>query len=104
VALFASLLASWAWPADALLELAGPARVIASGTLLTLPVFFAGLVFVTTFAASEHPGAALGANLFGALLGGALESTSFVIGVGALALLALALYAGSLATLLLRRR
>jgi len=103
-ALFASLLLSYAWPAASLLALSGATKVVASGALLTLPVFFAGLIFVTTFAACKHPGEALGANLFGALLGGALESASFVIGVGALALLAIALYAGSLATLLARRR
>jgi spermidine synthase len=103
-ALFASLLLSYAWPAASLLALSGATKVVASGALLTLPVFFAGLIFVTTFAACPHPGAALGANLFGALLGGALESTSFVIGVGALALLALALYGGSLAVILARRR
>jgi spermidine synthase len=102
--LFASMMLSYAWPAASLLALSGATKVIASGAILTLPVFFAGLIFVTTFAACKHPGEALGANLFGALLGGALESGSFLIGVGALALVAIVLYAGSLATILIRRR
>jgi SAM-dependent methyltransferase len=103
-ALFVSLVASYAFPAATLLALPGTARLVLAAALLTLPVLFAGLIFVTTFARAEHAGAALGANLLGALVGGALESSSFVIGVGALGLVALALYAGSLLTLLGRGR
>jgi len=101
--LFASLTLSYLWPAGSLLALSGAAKVLGSGALLTLPVFFAGLIFASTFASAAHAGAALGANLLGALVGGGLESLSFVIGVGALALVALALYAASGVLLMTRR-
>ena len=40
---------------------------------LSLPVFFAGLVFATLYQRSKIPSVALGYNLFGAMVGGLLE-------------------------------
>jgi hypothetical protein len=45
-----------------------------------LPIFFAGLVFSTTFRQSPHPPAAFGANLVGAMLGGFAEYLGMAIG------------------------
>jgi spermidine synthase len=57
-----------------------------------IPVFFAGLLFATEFQAADSPGAALGANMLGAVAGGLLENLSLVIGIRALLLLTIGLY------------
>ncbi|TWT35513.1 Spermidine synthase [Posidoniimonas corsicana] len=73
-------------------------RVLVVGLLTTLPMFFAGIVFIKSFAAVERKNEALGANLLGALVGGLLESITFVIGVKALLLVVAGLYLAALAT------
>jgi hypothetical protein len=50
-------------------------------------VFFAGLIFIRSFAACTNKARALGSNLIGALVGGLLESLSFVTGIRALVVL-----------------
>ena len=60
-----------------------------------MPIFFAGLVFVRSFADLRFSGAALGWNLFGAVFGGMLETTSQATGMRALTLMAVGLYVGS---------
>jgi hypothetical protein len=67
--------------------------------LLCLPVFFAGLIFIRSFAQVQFSAKALGSNLFGAVVGGLLESLSFWIGLKWLLLVAAALYAASAITL-----
>ncbi len=68
--------------------------VVASG-LLNLPIFFAGLVFISSFTATKHPNLALGSNLLGAGVGGLLESLSFVLGINMLLVLVALLYLAS---------
>lgn len=70
-------------------------RLIGSSLTLCTPVFFAGLVFVSSFAAARFQGTALGSNLFGALIGGLLESLSLWFGLKSLTLIAALLYLGS---------
>ncbi|HVN76231.1 MAG TPA: methyltransferase domain-containing protein [Thermoanaerobaculaceae bacterium] len=101
--LFASLAVSYLFPTRALLEVEGVARWAAAGALVGLPILFAGLIFALTFRSVSEAGLALGSNLLGAIIGGACESASFLVGLNALVLLALLLYAGSFVTLLLRR-
>jgi hypothetical protein len=62
------------------------------GLLTSLPMLFSGIVFVRSFAAAERKDAALGANLFGALVGALLQSVTFLTGVKALLLIVAALY------------
>ncbi len=50
-------------------------------TLLNIPVFFAGLIFMHSFARVKDKPLALGSNLLGACVGGLLESASFVVGI-----------------------
>jgi hypothetical protein len=88
-------------PLDWFNSFPGPSKLIAASVFLTAPVFFAGLIFIRSFAACPDQSRALGANLIGALLGGLLESLSFVTGLRALVLL-VALFYG--AALLLRPR
>jgi hypothetical protein len=62
-------------------------------TVFSVPVFFAGLLFSLEFRTVTSPGAALGANVLGAVAGGLLENLSLVIGLRALLLVTLGLYA-----------
>ena len=58
----------------------------------SLPIFFAGIIFIRSFASVGFSGSALGSNLMGALLGGLLESFSYWTGLSALLVLAAVLY------------
>jgi SAM-dependent methyltransferase len=68
--------------------------IVASG-ILTLPMFFAGIIFATSFKEAQHVESAFGSNLIGAILGGLLECLSFVVGIQALLLIAGVLYVAS---------
>jgi len=57
--------------------LGGAIKLIVATGFLTAPVFFAGLVFIRSFAGCNDRARALGSNLIGALVGGLLESLSF---------------------------
>ena len=59
------------------------------------PLFFAALIFASSI--TEYAGLAvpLASNLIGAVLGGLLENASMLVGISALSLVALAVYAGS---------
>ncbi|MCE9562234.1 MAG: methyltransferase domain-containing protein [Planctomycetes bacterium] len=67
-------------------------KAIVVGLLTSLPMLFSGLVFARSWEAAERKDAALGANLFGALLGAMLQSVTFVIGVKALLLIVAGFY------------
>jgi spermidine synthase len=60
--------------------------------VLTLPLFFAGLIFSSELAKRGEIGAALSANLFGAILGGFLEYNSMYWGFSSLYPLGMVLY------------
>jgi hypothetical protein len=70
-------------------------RIVVATLLLCLPVLFAGMVFIRSFADARFAGTALGWNLMGAVLGGMLETTSQATGIRALILMAICLYIGS---------
>jgi len=82
-------------PLHSLLFASFSLRIIVATLLLCLPVLFAGMVFVRSFADMRFSGSALGWNLFGAVLGGMLETLSQATGIRALALMAIGLYLGS---------
>ncbi|MEM9658544.1 MAG: methyltransferase domain-containing protein, partial [Planctomycetota bacterium] len=71
-------------------------KAVLVGVLTTLPMFFSGILFVDSFAKVRDKDLALGANLFGALVGGMLQTITFVIGVKALLLVVAGLYAAAL--------
>ncbi len=75
-----------------------PLKATIVGTLTTLPMLFAGIIFIDSFARIEHKDRALGANLFGALVGGLLQSVTFVLGIKALLLIVAALYTAAIMT------
>ena len=69
-----------------------PLKALIVGALTTLPMLFAGMIFIESFALAEHKDRALGANLIGALVGGMLQSLTFVLGIKALLLIVAGLY------------
>jgi hypothetical protein len=106
VPLLASLLLLYFVPRDAVLSLPLPWRLAWSLLFVPLPIFFAGLIFSTTFRAAEGAAASLlfGANLVGAMIGGFCEYLGMMIGTSSLTLLAAAAYVASLLLLLLVNR
>jgi spermidine synthase len=73
-------------------------KAVLVGVLTSLPVLFSGIVFIRSFAAAREKDLALGANLIGALVGGLLQSVTFLIGIRALLLLVAALYTAAYLT------
>ena len=89
-------------PMNTFLNLPGTARVIVSCAVVFVPVFFAGVIFATTFRDANAPDVALGSNIGGAILGGLSENLSLLIGFNNLCVLALLFY--GLSALNLRRQ
>jgi spermidine synthase len=65
---------------------------IVAVAVFSLPVIFAGILFSTEFRNAKSPGAALGANMLGAVVGGMLENLSLLFGMRTLLLVAIAVY------------
>jgi spermidine synthase len=86
-------------PVRAIFLASVPARILAATLVLCLPVFFAGIVFIKSFAQASFSPEALGSNLLGAMVGGMVESASLWTGIRSLALLAAVLYVASWITL-----
>jgi spermidine synthase len=85
-------------PANALFLDSLVLRALAVAVVFCSPVFFAGLVFITSFREIGFRAEAFGANLLGSLVGGLLESLSYAVGIKALVLLAAMLYLASMMT------
>jgi spermidine synthase len=62
------------------------------GSLTALPVLFSGIVFIRSFAGVNERDKALGANMIGSLVGGVLQSVTFITGIKALLLIVAMLY------------
>jgi hypothetical protein len=67
-------------------------RYLAPCALALGPVFFAGVIFATSFRSSTQPELALGCNIAGAVVGGLAESLAMVFGFQHLLFVALAFY------------
>ncbi len=74
-------------------------RVILGTGFLNLPIFFASVIFITSFKRVRSKNHAFGSNLLGSAVGGVLEALSFIVGINALVLVALLFYVGSMVTL-----
>ncbi len=92
VGLFTMLAVSYLVPAHAIFFDSVAARTLAATGLYCSPVFFAGLIFITSFRDIGFRAEAFGSNLLGSLVGGLLDSLSFAIGLNALVLVAAVLY------------
>ncbi|MFE9773683.1 spermidine synthase [Streptomyces sp. NPDC005931] len=93
--LFASLAVAWLVPAQAVLSLPFAGRLAAAIALAFAPIFCANLIFSDRLAQAADPTSAFGANLLGALTGGALEYLALVTGYQALLLVVAVLYLGA---------
>ena len=74
----------------------GPMVVKTDRVFLCLPAFFAGIVFIRSFARASFSSEALGSNLLGSVAGGLSETLSLWWGLGALPLMAGAIYLASM--------
>jgi hypothetical protein len=97
VMLAATLVLNAAVPMATFLSLPGVARVIVSCAVVFVPVFFAGVIFATSFRDSIRPDVDFGSNIGGVILGGLSENLSLMFGFNNLILLAIAYYAISAA-------
>jgi len=96
VPLVASLLLLYFIDRDRILALTFNQRLFWSLLVVPLPIFFAGLIFSTTFREASNPSSLFGANLIGAMIGGFCEYLSMRIGNGNLMFLVLGAYLLSL--------
>jgi spermidine synthase len=95
VGLFTTLVVGFVVPVKAIFFASLWVRILASVLVLCLPVFFAGIVFIRSFARDAFSSDALGSNLLGAMVGGMLESASLWTGIRWLLVFAAALYIAS---------
>ena len=95
--LFASLALIYFLRPEFILGLPLVARYAWAVLGMTLPIFFAGLIFSTSFRQSRDPSLSFSANLIGATLGGFLQYLAMAIGMHILLILVAAAYATSLA-------
>lgn len=86
--ILASILPAYLTPVESFLFASLWLKALTATTVFCLPVFFAGIVFIKSFARAGFSGAALGSNLLGALVGGLLESLSLWTGIRSLLILA----------------
>jgi len=73
-------------------------KAVIVGSLTSLPMLFSGIIFIQSFTSVTHKNQALGANLIGALVGGLLQSVTFVTGIRALLVIVIGLYLAALVT------
>src|SRR5262249_7650577 len=90
--LVASLLINFAVPMTRFLDLPGVTRIVFSCVVVFVPVFFAGVVFATSFAASHQTDVDFGSNIGGVILGGLSENLSLVMGFSKLMMIAIVYY------------
>jgi hypothetical protein len=91
--LAAALAVAWAVPQASLLRFAPAPRFLLATALAFAPIFLANLIFSQRFRDTESSTAAFGANLLGAMLGGAAEYLALVTGYRFLLVVVGALYA-----------
>lgn len=89
------LIVSWVGR-DEILALGFEQRLLWSLLVIPLPIFFAGLIFSTTFRESSSPSALFGANLIGAMIGGFCEYLDMKTGNNMLMVIVIAAYLMSL--------
>jgi spermidine synthase len=99
IGLFVTSLIGYLVPVREIFFVSVSMRALAAIVALCLPVFFAGTIFIRSFARASFSPSALGSNLLGAMVGGMLESASLWTGIRSLLILAALLYAASWLTL-----
>ncbi|NYG08326.1 spermidine synthase [Phycicoccus badiiscoriae] len=97
-ALLAALAAAWLIPQDALLNLSLVPRFLAGVSIAFAPIFIANLLFAVRFKGAGSSTVAFGANLLGAMVGGALEYLALIFGFNTLLVVVALLYGAALLT------
>ncbi|HTS37878.1 MAG TPA: hypothetical protein VMH04_19540 [Candidatus Solibacter sp.] len=95
--LIATLLLLYFVKRDTILGLSFDERLLWSLLVVPLPIFFAGLIFSTSFRDAISPSSYFGANLIGAMIGGFCEYLSMKIGNANLMFFVIGAYLLSLA-------
>ena len=101
--LFISVIIIYVVPSNSILALSFFGRIAWTLFAVPLPIFFAGLIFSTTFRKIKNPSASLGANLIGATIGGLLEYHGMAVGHNNLTFYILAAYFASLMLVLFKK-
>jgi hypothetical protein len=102
--LFATLALLLVVPRESVLQFGFLGRILWALLVVPLPVFFAGLIFSTTFREAAAPSAVFGANLIGAMVGGFCEYLGMAVGNHRLSLLVIVAYLGSMLVVASTRR
>jgi protein-L-isoaspartate O-methyltransferase len=97
-ALATALAVAWTVPQESLLALPPVARFLIATAIAFAPIFLANLIFNQRFRNAASSTAAFGANLLGAMIGGALEYMALVSGYRFLLVVVAALYGLALLT------
>lgn len=87
-----ALIAAFLIPLSTILGGGMIGKLVGSFVLVALPIFFAGLCFAARFKTRTSVDLAFGWNVLGAVAGGLLENLSMLLGLKALALVALGAY------------
>jgi hypothetical protein len=101
--LFAALALNFFLPLGFLSGSSRAMRALVSTCLLSLPLFFAGLIFGESLRRAKETARPLASNLSGAVVGGVLEYGSLLWGIKSLYIVAAVVYAAAFLTHLLRR-
>ena len=102
--LFAILALLLVVPRENVLQFDFAGRLLWTLLVVPLPVFFAGIIFSTTFRDAAFPSGAFGANLIGAMVGGFCEYLAMAVGNHRLSMLVIIAYLGSMLVLATARR
>jgi hypothetical protein len=94
--LFASLALTYLLPLDVFVGLPPVLRAVASMIVLSLPLFFAGLIFGESLRRAGETAGPLASNLSGSVAGGVLEYGSLWWGIKSLYVIAAVVYFGAL--------
>jgi hypothetical protein len=93
--LFFSLAVSYLIPLEWFISLAPALRATGSMLFLSLPMFFAGLIFSESLRRAGETARPLASNLSGSFAGGVLEYGSLLWGVKSMYIIAMVVYAGA---------
>lgn len=92
IALIAALAVNAAVPMSWFLDFDPVVRTLLSCGVVFVPIFFAGVIFATTFRDSTQPDVDIGSNIAGVIVGGLSEYLSMVLGFRLLLLVAIGYY------------
>jgi hypothetical protein len=99
-----SLAVGYFAPLQNLLERSLLTRGLISGIVVSMPLFFAGIIFATSLKKIKRIEIAFGSNLLGAMLGGMFEYASLIYGIKNLSIFAAVMYILSFVILIMKRR